>query len=274
MLSKLHLGLLPACAALLAAGSVVSVLAQEESTIDIVAVDAITDGNGATTLGPLDGCVEVELGDEFDLDVVVDAVPEDRPLIGFEYNITYDEELLEVTVVDFDYLLGAEGTFQPFPGLTDETPDTDGTFLVSVLDAASDVRTDEHMETGPGVLTRITFRALDSGSSEVGVSFIPPNRAYPVILSTDNEPTQVDAIGAVTVAAGEACPADAEPLIEDLPPISDLVPTPAPTIDPSTLPEPEVDQVNESLLIIAGAVGLVGAGGVAGGLVLYRRSRR
>lgn len=248
-------------------------VAQERSSVDLVAIDAIPDGNEATILGDLDGCVETQAGSEVQVDVIVDAIPEDQPLVGFQYDVTYDPEMIEIIDFDYEFLLAAEGTFQPLDGLTDEVPDSDGLFTVAVLDVASNVDTDENMETGPGVLTRITLRAIAAGASEVGINFEPPNIAYPALISTENEPVQIDNIGAATIAADEPCPEGAEPLITALPAIDELLTTPAPNpvFDVSDLPEPEGGGVNVALLSAAIALGVLGAGALAGGWLLLRR---
>lgn len=261
------IAILSAAAAFIADGE-----AQETSTIDLVAIDVVTEGNDATTLGPLDGCVEAEAGSEVAIDVVVDAVPEDRPAIAFQLEVVYDPELLEVTAVDTEFLLAAVGTYQPVEGLTDEVPDSDGRFTVAVLDAASNVDTDENMETGPGVIARVTLAALAEGVSTVEIGFVPPDVSYPAILSVDNMPTQVDNIGSASVSTGEPCPADAKTEITALPSLEVLLATPEPEIiDPSAVPEPEGGGIDYGLL--AGSLAIAGVGVVvaAGGLVYYRR---
>jgi len=247
--------------------------AQDVSSIGLVAIDAITDGNDATTLGPLDGCVQADAESEVSVDVVLDAVPEDRPAIAFQMDILYDPDILEVTAVDHELFLAAEGTYQPVAGLTDPLPDRDGSFTVAVLDAASNIETDENMESGAGALVRVTFGTLAAGTSDVAIGF-EGNEVYPAILSIDNEPTQVDSIGAALVSVGEPCPADAEPTITQLPPLEDLVPTPGPTIDPSTIPDAEGGGIDYALLAGAVAVGVLGIGAAVGGWLLYRRSSR
>lgn len=244
--------------------------AQEPSTIELVAIDAVTDGNDATTLGPLDGCVEADVDSEVAVDIVVDAVPEDQPAIGFQLEVTYDPAILEVAAYEHELFLAGEGTYQPVEGLTDPVPDSDGIFILAILDAASNVDTNENMETGAGAIARITFNAIAPGSSEVAVDFLPPD-VYPAIINTQNEPIQVDSIGAATISVGDACPEDAEPVITPLPPLEDLLPTPPPTLNPADLPDPEGGGVNYGLLAVAVAVAAVGVGGLAGGLLFYRR---
>lgn len=246
------------------------VRAQDQSTIDLVAVDPVTDGNEATALGELDGCAEADVGSEIMVDVVVDAVPEDRPIIGFQLELLYDADLLEVTAADYDFLMAAEGSFQPIDGLSDELPDSDGEFRIVVADVASNVETDENMESGTGVLSRITLRTLAEGTSDVAIKFDPPD-SYPAVVAPDNLATQVDNLGAATVSVDEACPADADPQIMPLPSLEELQPTPGPTIDPASIPDPEGGGIDYTLLAVAIALGSGGLIAIGSGWLFYRR---
>lgn len=257
--------------------------AQDVSTIELLAVDAVIDGNEATSLGELDGCVEADVDSEVSVDVIVNEIPEDRPMGGFQYNLGYDPEVLELTEFDYEFLLAAEGTFEPFDGLSEPLPDSDGSFVGGVADLASNADIEPvNMETGAGVLARYTFKTLAVGTSEVGIDFEPGDLDYPTIIAPDNEPTSVENIGAVTVAVGEPCPADAEPKITPIPSYAELFPTPAPTptptlvpiIDPSEVPEPEGGGIDYTLLSIAGGLGFGGLFVTGAGVLFYRRHSR
>ena len=80
------------------------------------------------SLGRIDGCQRVESGAQTEVDFVVDSIPQDRPMIGFDAEIRYDPQLLEVVHVDYDLLQAAVGAYQPFAGLSDRLPDSDGAF--------------------------------------------------------------------------------------------------------------------------------------------------
>jgi hypothetical protein len=188
--------------------------------IGLLALDVNTQGNTATSLGPLDGCARVEPGGRIDVDYVVDAIPDDRALIGFQVEIRYNPDLLEVVAVDYDLMLAAVGSYQPFGGgdLTDPLPDSDGSYNLVVLDMASqtenpDQGTQEaNVERGPGVLARITFQGKGSGVSEVNIGYDPLNGgAYPLTLDTQGEIVITDKIGGASVAVGQDCPAEAIP---------------------------------------------------------------
>jgi len=187
------------------------------SLIGLLSIDANVQGNTATSIGPIDGCARVEPGAQIDVDYIVDAVPEDRPLIAFEVDIRYNPDLIEVVAVDYDLMLAAVGTYQPFVDLTDELPDSDGDYRLVVLDTASqtelrDPSTGEitqpeaNVERGKGTLARITLRAKAPGVTEVNVGYDPPDGPYPLTQDTQNETIIVDKIGGVSIAIGQDCP--------------------------------------------------------------------
>lgn len=251
-----------------------SAAAQEESTIDLIAVDAVVDGNEATVLGELDGCLSASTGDEVMIDVIVDAVPDDRPMIGYQMTVEYDPAILEATAFDTAYLIASKDSYEPIEGLSDELPDSDGSLLVVVADIASDVETGASIESGSGVLVRVTFTALAAGTSQVAVGFDPPD-AYPAIIDDENTILQVDNLGSSTVAIDEECAADAAPDIVALPSIEDLQPTTGPTIDPSEIPtEAEGGGIDVGLLVGAIAISVAGLGAVGGGSLLFMRQRQ
>lgn len=206
--------------------------AQSDTPIDIVAVDSDISGNTATSLGPLNACVRVEPGATARVDLVVDAVPEDRGVIGFQVNIEFDPNILTLTAVDNEFLLAAEGSYEPFEGLSDRLPDTDGNHAIIVADIASNVPF-ENIETGPGVLSRLTFAAKGTGVSTVAPRFNPPDE-YPGLIDNQNRTIEVKAIGKASIAVGQDCvvPPEATPETVQLPPLAELQGTPTPTGGP------------------------------------------
>lgn len=210
------------------------VSAEPQSSIQLVAMDADPVGNTATSLGHVDPCGRVEPGSEVTVDLVVDSVPEDRPFLGFQIEVVYEPAVLEVTGVGYDYLLAANGSFQPFDGLSDPLPDTDGSFKMIIADLAS-VPPADNMETGKGVLSRLTFSAKATGTSTVAPGYDPPD-VYPALIDGTNSTIEVRTIAGIEVAVGEDCPpgqTEIEPT--ELPPLSSGSPTPVlnPTVVPS-----------------------------------------
>jgi Cohesin domain len=185
------------------------------STIGMLAIDANSEGNAATSLGPLDGCSRIEPGAQITVDYVVDSVPQDRPMIGFEAEVRYNPQLLEVVAADHKLLLAAVGAHTPFSGQSDPVPDSDGSFRVQVLDTASITDPEANVERGAGVLARLTFRAKAAGLAALALTV--SRDVYPVVLDTQNEPILVDRVGSASLAVGQDCPVAAQqPVITDM----------------------------------------------------------
>lgn len=179
---------------------------QSESSVALMAVDVNTQGNGLTTFGPVDGCIRVEPGAEFDVDVGVDAVPADRPMIAFEFRVGYDPALVEVISSDNAFLLSAVGVFEPFVGVQDPFPDKDGEFVASVLDIASgNPNPGDNSETGPGVLVRMRLRALAPGQVTIVPTFTEND--VPLVLDSAAAPVPITRLQGGIVAIGQDCPA-------------------------------------------------------------------
>lgn len=223
-------------AAMALAGSL-SASAQSQSTIGLIGADALIDGNTATKIGPRDSCVRTEVGSEVVVDIIVDEIPVDRPLIGFQMNVLYDPNLLEVVQANSDMILGAKGQYQPFPGLSDPLPDTDGDYQIINADLASNNPPGANEETGKGVLSRITFRAKAPGRSNVAIGY-QGQEVYPGLQDLQNTTIGVDSIASTVVAIGEECgvvPPEAQ--VQTLPPITEALGTPtAQGGDPSETP--------------------------------------
>lgn len=225
------LGLVAALAALALAS--LGAQAQEvtpvsNATIRLLAIDADPTGNTATSLGPVDPCIRVETGAQFDVDVIVDAIPAERQLIGWQMVVKYDQDLLEVTGVDKNFLIGAKGQYQPFDvagSMSDSLPDNDGSLVEAFADLASNSPAGANMESGPGVLMRITFRAKSAGAAAVYI-----DQEGISINDNTNHPIGIDSLGSATVAVGQDCPSTS-PGAQ----ITALPPTPAP-VTPGAAP--------------------------------------
>ena len=216
--------LLLAAASLLALNASSSEADHSSSTIGLLAIDALPQDNAATRLGRLDGCASANVGEFVTVDYVVNEVPRDRPLIGFEAEIRYNPRLLEVVDAETDHLLAAEGQFEPFDALTDPLPDSDGVLRIGVLDIASQTYPQANVESGPGVLARITFRARANGISSISIGFDRlPALVYPLLQDTQNETIIVDRLGSASILIGRDCPKGwRNPRIRELPPVETL----------------------------------------------------
>jgi hypothetical protein len=191
------------------------------STVPLLAIDARPSGNTATELGRLDGCTSVEPGGLVTVDYITTGIPHDRPLIAFQVAIQYNHRLLEAVAVDNHFLLASEGEFHPFTFLSDDLPDSDGELNIAVVDFASSTFPEANVESGRGVLSRVTFRARMRGASTLSIGFhTHPDLLYPLLQDTQNETILVSSLGRAWVVIGRDCPkALQKPLITAPPPI-------------------------------------------------------
>ncbi|HSP55210.1 MAG TPA: cohesin domain-containing protein, partial [Dehalococcoidia bacterium] len=204
--------------------------AQSGSAVQLIALDADPSGNTATSLGHLDPCIRTGLGQEVTVDLVVDAVPKDRPLVGWGVGIKYDSDLLEVTADDKAFLLAADGAFEPFD-VSDSLPDSDGVYSMTIADLASYNPEGGNSETGPGVLARLTFRSKSPGLATV----IP---GYPTLIDLKNSTIDVRTIASIHIAVGQECPPGPDIQPTSLPPPPTHPPLPSPTGDVTPQPTP------------------------------------
>lgn len=166
------------------------------STVELVAVDPAIDGNTATLLGPVDSCFQIAPGSVVDVDVIVNAIPADRPVTAFQFDLFYNPAIVHVVGFNSSMLLAAQPGSNVLPPLTDPIPDSDGGFQAAALDFGAST------ETGPGVLSRITLEAVGTG-----VTPLSPSTEEVLIYDDRNERLTVNSLGAAYLAVGEACPA-------------------------------------------------------------------
>jgi len=124
-----------------------------------IGVDADTTGNTATTVGPIDECVEIAAGEDHSVDVFVRDVDN---LLAWEAVVSFEPEVLEI--VDDDVkLFMASSQGSDVQDVSGEVPDGDGRYLIGAFDAADPLSPD----SGSGVLVRLTVRGTGPGVSQV-----------------------------------------------------------------------------------------------------------
>ena len=119
--------------------------------MDAMSIDLDTSGNTATTLGPLDSCLQVQPGETITLDITATNIPASNPMVGFAYLILYNDSMLTIETQDHQFLLAAT----PGSGLlngSEPTPDTDGSN--DWHGSAADLSTTAP-ESGSGTLSRV-----------------------------------------------------------------------------------------------------------------------
>jgi hypothetical protein len=185
--------------------------AQSTATIALAAMDVDTSGNAPTFVGPIESCRRVEPGATVDVDLVVKEIPPDRPLTAIQFTIFYDAAVVNVTGRDVNLMLSAipDSAGISFPPLTDPLPDADGGFQAAGIDFSQTAR-----ETGPGVLLRLTLKAVGSG-----LSVLSPNASNEALLIFDHANSQIgiDTINSAFLAVGIDCPTEAPPVLSAFP---------------------------------------------------------
>ncbi len=232
-----------------------------------LAVDAIPTGNTADTVGDVQDCAGADVGDVFNVDVVIEDIED---LIAWEAIVSYDPDVLKITDRDAKMFLEASGG-QALDASV-QTPNTTGRYGAGAVDTADPLSP----ESGSGVLLRLTMEAVGEGESPVSIGAIDvdnngePDRGL-LLRNVDSEiigDENGDALfdGPITdaeIRVGSDCD-DADARVV-------TVETPSETATPTGNGE-EDDGGSALPWIIGGLVALLALGG--GGAFLYNRSRR
>ncbi|UCH87877.1 MAG: hypothetical protein JSU97_02765 [Dehalococcoidia bacterium] len=178
-------------------------------------VDADPDGNTATSLGDIDSCISVEVGDTLAIDVVIRDVED---LQVWNVLVRYDPSLVNIIDRDLEMFLAAD----PGSDVVDHSygdPSLSGAYDLLAADAADD----PPHESGSGVLARLTLSALEPGLTPIEIedSLL---WGYPLHL------IQVDSVAHAWVAVGQECPGEPTPTPS---PTTTPMPTPTPTPVPN-----------------------------------------
>jgi hypothetical protein len=139
------------------------------SFIDNLSFDLNTSGNTATSVGTVQNCVEASVGTTVNFDLVVhpNGIPTDRPFAGIQFNVLYDQTLVNIVDVTsptahYDFLLGSGGSPTYIP-LSDGLPDSDGSFAEATGDIGANA------ESGDGVLVRLGAQTLAAGVATLSI---------------------------------------------------------------------------------------------------------
>jgi hypothetical protein len=85
--------------------------------------------------------------------------------------------------------------------MSDSLPDNDGSLTEAFADLASNSPAGANMESGPGVLMRITFYAKAAGTAAIYI-----DQEGISINDNTNNPIGIDSLGSAIVAIGQDCP--------------------------------------------------------------------
>nr|NIR01236.1 hypothetical protein [Gemmatimonadales bacterium] len=231
------------------------VISPGANTADAIHIDADPSGNTATSLGDIDACREVAVGEQFDIDLTIENV---SSLAAFSLTLTYEEGSLEVADEDVDLFLGSAPTSDVSDN-SDSLPDSDGVYELRALDFSPDP---DAAESGSGVLARITLEAASQGVSTLSIN-VPG--ISPTLTDVDGnalEPADEFAVwlGEVSdaqIAVDEECP--------------EVVPTPTPT--ETVTPSGDEGDGNDLTVvwIVVGIIAGITALGI--GFVAWQRTR-
>lgn len=205
---------------LIAAGSIWPSAPSGEAGATILGVDAIPDAsNTANSLGTIDDCREVNVGDTFDVDVFIQNADD---LKGWDVRFGFDASILSLR--DPSYNL--DGFFAP--GLDASAYEGNGVLFLSAGSASPGVG-----PSGSGVLARVHLHALTPGVSEATIKTTP----LPPYLAHSQSPAEyhTNPILNARIAVGQSCSgAPTLPPTPTAPPT--LAPTPSPTPSPTPAP--------------------------------------
>jgi hypothetical protein len=123
-------------------------------------IDAGVSGNQAASVGSIENCIAVQKNDEFQMDLVIQNVTK---LLAWDLYVQYDPSVL-VVVDQNDKLFQAANAGSSVIDLAARVPDDSGLHELAAVDTSDPPTPD----TGTGVLARVTFRAVGTGTSPVG----------------------------------------------------------------------------------------------------------
>ena len=156
-----------------------------------------TPANTATSLGSIESCIVVNREQQFSVDVFFDGIPAGRELVGLNYKINFDQDVLSVVAQDHNYLL-ASAPGSTVSSLGEGVPDTTTPHEVGLLDSGTE-------EVGPqkGVLGRYTFE----------VDNLAPGGTFTlsltdVTLTDDVGALPVDQLWVADIVLGDSCAPD------------------------------------------------------------------
>jgi hypothetical protein len=132
-----------------------------------LAIDAVTTGNAATTVGQIDTCASANKGDEFQVDIVIRGV---QNLLAWELPISFNKDVLRLDNRDVKQFQQANKGSNVFDS-SSQTPNDTGVYVASASDLADPVAPD----SGDGVLVRLTFSAIGNGTSQLSLTPVDIN---------------------------------------------------------------------------------------------------
>ncbi|MDO8616213.1 MAG: cohesin domain-containing protein [Dehalococcoidia bacterium] len=223
-----------------------------------VGLDLDPEGDSAAFVAAIDSCVSVEKGEAFDVDVYVKDVSN---LLAWEVYFRYDQSRLEILRADVRMFLRNQAGSNVV-SVSDPLPNKTGLYRI----AAADIASPSALESGSGILTRVTLEAKESGTTPISLPHLDFNGddVYdlgPRLIGpggTDIDDADGDGlldgqIDSARVVVGSSCAAAPE-----------VSPTPWPvlgTTNPGGTPGPDGQNAQSTATPSADATSSPGAGG-------------
>jgi len=132
-----------------------------------MAVDADMAGNLAASIDKVDDCVILHLGESATVDVVILDV---EGILGFEFQFEYDPSIVEIQDVDSKLLIASAAGSRVID-VSEPLPDPDSLHLFG----AADIGRGAPLESGSGVLARVTLGTKAAGVSPLSIPKIDVN---------------------------------------------------------------------------------------------------
>jgi Thrombospondin type 3 repeat/Cohesin domain len=179
-------------------------VAQRTSAVTdpVVSLDAIPDAsNTATTVGTVDPCGSMTVGSSFNIDIVIQNV---TSISGFQADILYNPAIVNVTGVDYHFLLAS--TLVGVVDVGDSVPDSDGTFVLAAVQFPSAAA------AGSGVLARVTLQAVGGGVSSLDLASVKltDGLGNPIPPSDSTTHVYLGPINSGSVNVGGICGLDSD----------------------------------------------------------------
>jgi hypothetical protein len=200
--------------------------------INILAIDtdpSSAPANTAISLGTIETCKSfaTAANQTFDIDVVVDSVPSPG-VAAAGITLLYNPAVLKVLAVDDHQMLLQAPPMGFIINYGEATPDNNGMFEIDPVNFSGG------LETGAGVLTRITMQVVGTGVSTLDITQQSSGGlGNPQVLDAAANKYSLGTVQGAGVGVGSPCPAP--PVIMPTPTVP---PTPVPSLTTTVTPQP------------------------------------
>ena len=190
---------------------------QAGSEIVTLGLDVETASNGPRSVGQIDQCGSVAVGQPATVDIVVPepGIPAGRGISAYQFTFFFEGTVVSVTS-DNPAMLLRQALGSALIPLSDPKPDTNGVYTSAVVDfGPKGVEPDGASETGPGVLTRLTLTPHSAGVSGLVIKDV-------IIKDDAGDDIEIINVLSAYLYAGQPCPGQVA-----------ATPTTAPTATPA-----------------------------------------